>query len=547
FELFERTSDIDSAIKILLDMIGDLFALDRILVCSFDAGFGVSRVSCQWNYEGLKPVPSIIEKISHDELFDFESALDENGSLRYDDETAGDYGIGAVKLLCLVPGESVSGYCCAMYENGMHVGRVLFISSSRERSWTQAEIRDLGETAKIIAAHMTIEKSNSASRAKSEFLSRISHEIRTPMNAIIGMTDIAMNNVNDSKRLGDSLAKIDFSAKHLLTLINDVLDMSSIESGKFQINRESFPLGAFMDGIEMLMRQSLESRGLEFEIISRCKSESICGDENRLRQVLVNLLGNAGKFTGSGGKVTLTVAENAVSYGADGEMIFYKFSVKDTGIGIAPEDQPFIFKAFEQAKLGTHAQKQQGTGLGLAISANIVSMMGGQIELISSPGEGSEFFFSICSENAADTQGSKEPEGDESDYSGLFKGKRALLVDDIEINIEIAKYLLEETGIDIDIACDGLEAVTVFEASAQNHYDVILMDVQMPVMDGLSAARKIRGNLSREDARTVPIIAMTANAFDEDMKKSVESGMNGHIAKPIDANKLFALLKQILL
>ena len=555
FELFERTSDVHSAIRVLLGVLGEMFSLRRIVIFSLDASFGATQVSYQWGKEGAVPCRGNIEKISHDDLADFEAALDENGTLLYNDKTAADYGEGVAGLLCPVPGESVNAYCCVMYDNAVHTGRTLFIADDTDKVWTEAEKRDLYDIVKIISANIDIDKSRSASRAKSEFLSRISHEIRTPMNAIIGMTDIAINSTHNHGRLTDSLKKIDFSAKHLLNLINDVLEMSRIECGKMELENAPFSLSGFVSDIETLMRIPIESRQMTFNINVACRHDYVTGDQYRLRQVIVNLLGNANKFTDPGGVITFSV-EELYEEAADapapdgGEYGYFRFSIKDTGVGISLKDQPLLFKAFGQVGSGASEGKKQGTGLGLAISGNIISAMGGKIELNSETNKGSEFYFSLKLKlRDAETGSLTETEGETSpdiDYTGQFAGKRVLLVDDIDINIEIASFILEASGVEIDVAVNGQEAVDKFFASDAGYYNAILMDIQMPVMDGLTAAKKIRKDARRPDARTVPIIAMTANAFDEDMKKSVESGMNGHVAKPIESEKLLALLERFL-
>jgi hypothetical protein len=228
--------------------------------------------------------------------------LNENGTLLYNSDVVKDYSEGIQKLLCYTPGECVNAYCCVMYDNNLQTGSTLFISDDLDRTWSESDKRDLYDIVKIISAHISIEKSRSASRAKSEFLSRISHEIRTPMNAIIGMTDIAINSAHDSVRLDDSLRKIDFSAKHLLTLINDVLEMSRIESGKLEIEQKPFSLYGFISGIETLMRLPIENDGITFDVSSSCRDTNVIGDEYRLRQVLVNLLGNANLVLCQNGK-----------------------------------------------------------------------------------------------------------------------------------------------------------------------------------------------------------------------------------------------------
>ena len=556
FDLFERTPDIRSAINILLSIIGKIFPLRQIIICGFDADFGANQTIYQWNINKADLYYSVVEKILYQDVADFEKLLDEEGALIYDSESIKDLSEGVRKLLCAMPGEKINAYCCVIYENAIQSGRILFKLNERETALTDRELSDLHKITKIIASRISIEKSNSASKAKSEFLSRISHEIRTPMNAIIGMTDIAKKSSGDPRRLADSLDKIDFSANHLLSLINDVLEMSRIESGKLQIVNGLFSLDEFIDGVNTLMRPPLESKNITFEIKSNTDSLEVYGDDYRLRQVLINLLGNANKFTEPGGKITFSIEKidkidsvDAKEREKESEFGYFKFSVRDTGVGISPEDQMHIFKAFEQAEASSSAHKHQGTGLGLAISVNIIAAMGSKIELISKIGEGAEFYFVLKLKfNIVKTHNllSKHSEGDDIDYNGYFTGKNVLLAEDNEINTEIAKFILEEAGFRLDIAENGKEAVDKFFKSEQNYYDVILMDIQMPIMDGLNATRNIRKNIERPDARSIPIIAMTANAFDEDMKKSIDSGMNGHIAKPIDTAKLYALLRKII-
>jgi signal transduction histidine kinase/GGDEF domain-containing protein/ActR/RegA family two-component response regulator len=519
FELFERSLDVRGSIDALLSLLGGMFSLRHVIIYNYDADFGAESVTSQWGLPGVARVSESIGKVSYEEMALFESRLDENGTVLYtgDDQS-------------LI-------FCCVMYVNGLTVGRAVYKAASPEVVWREQETQSLFEITKIIAAHLNIEKSNSASRAKSEFLSRVSHEIRTPIAAIIGMTNIARRSLRDGKSPDDSLSKIDTSAKHLLNLINDVLEMSRIESGKLKIEPSPFRLSSFIESVETLLKPPAVEKGVTLAIETACPHDRLIGDEFRLRQVLVNLIGNATKFTSPGGRIQLTITESA----GEGAGMF-TFSVKDDGIGIGAEDIPGIFRAFEQ--VSSTAAARQGTGLGLSISMNIVAAMGGKIELTSALGQGSDFYFTIrlaYDDRATDDAGS----GEGFDYTGFFTGKRALLVEDNEINVEIAKFILNDAGIETEVALNGLEALDKFTQNPPGYYDVILMDIQMPVMDGLTATRRIRRNSSRHDARAIPIIAMTANAFDEDMKKSVESGMDGHMAKPIDAQRLYETLKEI--
>jgi signal transduction histidine kinase/CheY-like chemotaxis protein len=530
FELFERSLNVHSSIRALLSLLGRMFNLRQVLIYNYDADFGVETMASQWGLPGVPYVNENIEKVSYREMLLFESRLDENGTILYTGEGDG-------RLFGAEPGDKSHIYCCVMYVNGLNVGRVIYKAANPDVTWHEQETQSLFEITKIMAAHLNIEKSNSASRAKSEFLSRVSHEIRTPIAAIIGMTNIARRNIHDEKSLSDNLGKIDYSAKHLLSLINDVLEMSRIESGKLKIEPGPFKMGAFIESIETLLKPPAAEKGITLDIETTCLHDRLIGDEFRLRQVLVNLIGNATKFTNPGGRILLSIQESA---GESSGM--FTFSVKDNGIGISQEDMPDIFKAFEQVK--TVAKVRQGTGLGLSISTNIVAAMGGKLELTSILGEGSDFFFTVKIDY--DERQTEDTEGGESlDFSGFFTGKRALLVEDNEINVEIATFILNEAGIETEVAVNGQEALEKFEQRPPGYFDVILMDIQMPVMDGLTATRHIRRNIARPDARSIPIIAMTANAFDEDMKKSVESGMNGHMAKPIDGIKLYETLKEI--
>jgi len=547
FDLFEHTTDIESVVNILIATLGEMYGLNQIIICSYDADFSVNRVSYQWNAKGVMPHHIKIEKVSQEDIDSLEQKLDENGALIFNAYFTDYFSDGLNNLLCVSTGEVFSAICCAVYESGIHAGRILYKSDDPNRIWSGDEMNNLNEITKIISAHISVQKSNSASRAKSEFLSRMSHEIRTPMNAIIGMTGIAKESISDAERLADCLEKIDFSAKHLLALINDVLEMSRIESGKLQIKDEPFSVASLVSALDILMRPPIEAKGIIFNTHIDCADNNLIGDEYRLKQVLVNFLGNASKFTDPGHDITVSVTELPCPLS---EYARVRFSVKDGGIGVSREDQQNIFKAFEQATSEKHIVRQrQGTGLGLAISNNIIAAMGSKIELESELGHGSEFFFVLKlkkAEEIAENTAEEAQEDKQSDYKKFFEGKRVLLVDDNDLNIEIASFILESEGLLVETARNGVEAVDKFFASQPHYFDVILMDIQMPIMDGLTATREIRKRVSREDARTVPIIAMTADAFDEDMKKSIESGMNGHVAKPVDNEKLYATLMQLI-
>jgi signal transduction histidine kinase/ActR/RegA family two-component response regulator len=381
-----------------------------------------------------------------------------------------------------------------------------------------------------------------ASKAKGEFLARMSHEIRTPLNAIIGMTKIAQRAGNMTKK-DKSLDEIAAASSHLLGILNDVLDMSKIESGKFVIVCEPFALRTAMEEVARIISQRCEENHIHLEAdFSGFDDVSVMGDKLRLKQVLINLLGNAVKFTPRGGVIRFWVKALDVPAGEperEAKGLRILFRVSDTGIGMKKEQIAKLFTAFEQADQSISI-RFGGTGLGLAISQNLVRLMGGLITVESVFGQGSVFEFTLdmsVAENAGE-QAAPEDSGRRD-----FTGKRLLLAEDIEINRVILRELLSETHITIDEAKDGEEALNVFAASDPGFYDLVFMDVQMPNMDGHEATRRIRA-LNRKDARSVPIIAMTANAYREDIDRALSAGMNSHLAKPVDIEEVMKALGQ---
>ena len=375
-------------------------------------------------------------------------------------------------------------------------------------------------------------RAEAASQAKSVFLATMSHEIRTPLNAIIGMANIAKNAADTPEKAEKATNQILSSSHHLLSIINDVLDMSKIDSNKLELANEPFNgLYAYNELLDMISQQCGEKNIELITNTAEIPDVVISGDKFRVNQVLINLLGNAVKFTDEGGKITFTVETLEES----DTFIKFHFSVLDTGIGMSEEQLEKLFVPFEQTNSSITA-KYGGTGLGLSISQNLVKMMGGIIEVRSELGVGSEFYFDLCfsKSDAIIEQNAKQ------EYMDMT-GKRILLAEDIEINRIIVQELLAPVGILIEEAENGQEALDMFSKSDVWYYDLIFMDIQMPVLDGHAATKAIR-LIDREDASKIPIIAMTANAYKEDVDAALEAGMNGHVPKPIDIDAVLDLL-----
>lgn len=388
-------------------------------------------------------------------------------------------------------------------------------------------------------ANEALDEAKSASRAKSAFLFNMSHDIRTPMNAIIGFTKIGQKNVGDPQKAADCFSKIEVSGNHLLRLLNDVLDMARIENGKLEFDEKEVDLIAYLNEICSMIRTEMDSHGLSFVTdFSGVRDRWVCCDSLRIGKVMMNLLSNAAKFTRTGGHVWLTVRQEE---SADESAVPLTVSVKDDGIGMGKDFIGRVFNEFERERNSTESRRQ-GTGLGLAIAKQIVDAYGGEITVQSEPDKGSEFVVRITLKKASPVS---ESSADVTDEKLDFGGKRALLVEDNELNREIASELISTMGVEIEEACDGRQAVDMVKASPKGYYSVVLMDVQMPVMDGYEATRQIR-LLPRNDAAALPILAMTANAFAEDVDKARKAGMNDHIAKPVDLNVLGRMLKRYL-
>ena len=423
-----------------------------------------------------------------------------------------------------------------MTDNGQYSGSIVFQDIDQDVLEKKEECKCLEEISAIIQNRLNLERHDLSAKAKSNFLARMSHEIRTPMNGIIGMTEIALKDGQTEERRIDCLRKIEYSSEYLLGLINDILDMSKIESGKMRLIEEKCNLMEMIQGLRPLLEAKLNENNIQYIADIQLKNHWFMADSLRLNQVLVNLLGNALKYSRQDGHVWLIVRETEEEKGFSN----LYFQVRDDGIGIAPEKQQLIFRQFEQADNSENARKQ-GTGLGLAISRRIVRMMDSDIKLESEPGKGSSFSFNVKLQSVSGEKTTVTSQPEEIS----FPGKRILVVEDNELNMEIICTILENYGIETEQAVNGKEAVRRMEESVPGYYDMIFMDIMMPEMDGLEATRTIR-NLDREDCKKIPIYAMSANAFDEDVKRSLASGMNGHLSKPVNLQVLEKTLQKVL-
>lgn len=386
-----------------------------------------------------------------------------------------------------------------------------------------------------------LEKAELANKAKSAFLFNMSHDIRTPLNAMIGFTDMAVKNIDDKAKALDCLNKSKLSSEHLLSLINDVLDMSRIESGKVELDLNPVNLGENGEDYVPMLRSLAEKKNVHFDFAQHdIQNRYVYVDFLRLNQVVINVVSNAVKYTPSGGSVTVDISQipsEREGYG------LYQIVIKDTGIGMSAEYQQHLFDEFSRERTST-VSKQQGTGLGLAITKRIIDMMKGSIEVDSKVGEGSKFTIRIpmrIQEHPEDVEQVRFAHSEQEAVS--FEGFKVLVVEDNELNLEISKDILESAGVVVESAEDGSIAVERLKEKGPDYYDCILMDIQMPVMDGFEATRTIRQMFP--DKR-IPIIALSANAFDEDRRKSFEAGMDGHLAKPIVIAQLEDALKKYL-
>ena len=431
----------------------------------------------------------------------------------------------------------------------------LLVKPDNEENEFAVAFKDINEEKKLEIAQQqrieeAVEEARRANRAKTVFLSNMSHDIRTPMNGIIGMTAIAASHVDDRERVLDSLRKISMASKHLLNLINEVLDMSKIESGKVELKDEPFNLAELVESLVSMMNPQIEARSHTLELqLEEMEHRHVLGDSLRLQQVFTNLMGNSVKYTPDGGVLKLAVSEKSSDRPGCG---CYEFVFEDNGMGMSEEYVKRIFEPFSRAE-DERVDKIQGTGLGMAITHSIVQMMDGDIQVESRLGKGSRFTVTVylkLQEKGAEDDGTGwDSSGGDEPLAGIesldFSGRRALLVEDNDLNREIAMEILETTGLAVEEAVDGKEAVQQVSQHEDGYYDIIFMDVRMPRMNGYDATCAIRA-MGMPYCKTVPIVAMTADAFAEDVRAAKNAGMNEHVSKPLNFKHLGKVMRKLL-
>lgn len=526
--LFDRSASLSAALDLAAHRLRKHYSLLDLLVTSFNGEYLSGTVRYCWKYP---EAPSGAEPVYHcpEAAYQQMNRAAQLRQLLSMDEAA--------EASAVFRQESFPhrGIVFPMSDNGQYSGSIFFVGIDPALLEDKDTHDLLWEIGTIIQNRVNQEHHDQSAQAKSDFLARMSHEIRTPMNGIIGMTEIALQDGQPEQARLDCLKKIRASADYLLGLLNDILDMSKIESGKMTLAMNDFDLPQLLDELHPVLDGGFAEKRQRFKADIHLTHRYFRGDALRISQVLINLLGNASKYSGSGTLTQLTVREAAI----DERTASIFFAVADQGSGISETDRQRIFGVFEQ--LGNASVQRQGSGLGLAICNRLVHMMDSEILLDSEVGKGSTFSFTLALPIA---EAPRQPAAENP--SGVdLTGIRVLVAEDNELNMEIMRVFLEQLGCQVDSACNGQEAVDMFQASPAGGYQLIFMDVMMPVMDGLEAAHRIR-TCAHPDSAAVPIIAVSANAFDEDIRRSLASGMNAHLSKPIEPRKLRQAVQQAL-
>lgn len=526
--ILDRCRQADAGLDLIACRLKERYGMENMFITSFHYDFLSSELDYHWKHlTGLRGKKGVVHcKEEEYEKLNQDAQLDAVQS--------------AKEILSVIPmlhkdESSRHGIAVLMSDNGQYSGTIFFMGIDEEILKKEEERKLFWEIGIIIQNRINRDRHDQSAQAKSDFLAHMSHEIRTPMNGIIGMTQIALKNGQSEEVRLDCLKKVESSSKYLLGILNDVLDMSKIESGKMKLVKDDFRLDQMISELYPLLEAKFEEKSQHYHEQVQLKHKWFHGDSLRISQVLVNLLSNAMKYSGNNTDISLIVTETELK---DGMSELY-FAVKDHGIGVSEEDRQRIFYSFEQVDRSVVGQ--QGTGLGLAISNRLVHIMGGSISLDSQIGQGSVFSFRIQLKSVKEREQEKETFREEKDFSGV----RVLVAEDNPLNMEILQYILEDMGMKVDNAYDGKEAADKFRISKAGYYDLIIMDIMMPVMGGLEATHMIR-TMDHPDSDKVPIIAISANAFDEDIRRSLASGMNAHLSKPIEVEKLRETLGKLI-